>query len=199
MAGSYRALPKGLEDEVIQLAAACEVLGRVDPVTGEAGSCAESNGSGAHDAHSGTAPVIIATTSITRLTSQAQPMRCRMWSPMLTPASPTSYYSFLNFLFVTKRLYRFINASFSRVTRMEFNQYLRWVCGLLPSLEFGRKVESVSYDGTSLVVQLDNERIRTRNVILGSGLVTKIPDCARLGHAVTRKPAQRVERALSVA
>jgi lysine N6-hydroxylase len=98
---------------------------------------------------------------------------------LVTPASPTSYYSFLNFLFVTKRLYRFINASFSRVTRMEFNQYLRWVCTLLPSLEFGRKVESVSYDGTSLVVQLENERIRTRNLILGSGLVTKIPDCAR--------------------
>ncbi|HEY0364904.1 MAG TPA: SidA/IucD/PvdA family monooxygenase, partial [Pyrinomonadaceae bacterium] len=47
---------------------------------------------------------------------------------LVTPACPTSYYSFLNFLFVTKRLYRFINANYSRVTRVEFNQYLRWVC-----------------------------------------------------------------------
>ena len=108
---------------------------------------------------------------------------------LVTPASPTSYYSFLNFLFVTKRLYRFINASFSRVSRAEFNQYLRWVCTLLPSLEFNRKVESVSYDGTSLVVQLDNEQIRTRNIILGSGLVTKIPDCARPHLCETVVPA----------
>ncbi|HEY6804791.1 MAG TPA: SidA/IucD/PvdA family monooxygenase [Pyrinomonadaceae bacterium] len=110
---------------------------------------------------------------------------------LVTPASPTSPYSFLNFLFLTKRLYRFINANFSRVTRMEFNQYLRWVCSQLPSLEFDRKVESVSFDGRSLVVDLGDEQVRTRNVILGSGLVPRIPDCVRpyIGNSVV--PASR--------
>ena len=78
---------------------------------------------------------------------------------LVTPADPTSRFSFLNFLFVTKRLYRFINANFSRVTRMEFNQYLRWTCSQLPTLEFNRKVESVSFDGRSLIVELRDELV----------------------------------------
>ncbi len=110
---------------------------------------------------------------------------------LVTTASPTSYYSFLNFLFVTKRLYRFINANYSRVTRVEFNQYLRWVCSLVPNLEFGRPVDSVSFDGSSLVVDLGDEIVRTRNVILASGLSPKIPDCARPHVCNTVLPATR--------
>lgn len=110
---------------------------------------------------------------------------------LVTPACPTSYYSFLNFLFVTKRLYRFINANYSRVTRVEFNQYLRWVCSLLPNLEFGRPVDSISFDGTSLVVDLGNELVRTKNVVLGSGLTPKIPECARPHLCSTVVPAIR--------
>jgi lysine N6-hydroxylase len=110
---------------------------------------------------------------------------------LVTPASPTSRYSFLNFLFVTKRLYRFINANFSRVTRMEFNQYLRWVCSQLPTLEFNRKVEAVSFDGQSLVVDLGDELVTTKNVVLGSGLIPKIPECARPYLGKTVVPATR--------
>jgi lysine N6-hydroxylase len=110
---------------------------------------------------------------------------------LVTPACPTSYYSFMNFLFVTKRLYRFINANYSRVTRVEFNQYLRWVCSQLPSLEFDRKVESISFDGTSLVVDMGDELVRTRNVILASGLTPKVPDCARQYLGATVVPAIR--------
>jgi lysine N6-hydroxylase len=110
---------------------------------------------------------------------------------LVTTANPTSYYSFLNFLFVTKRLYRFINANYSRVTRVEFNQYLRWVCSMLPNLEFGCPVDSVSFDGTSLVVDLGNELVRTKNVVLASGLTPKVPDCARPHLCQTVVPAIR--------
>lgn len=98
---------------------------------------------------------------------------------LVTLADPTNRYSFLNFLFHKGRLYRFLNVNFERASRIEFNQYLRWVCELLPNLEFGRGVKEVSFDGNSLLVDLGDEVLRTRHVILGSGLVPLIPPCAR--------------------
>src|ERR1043166_8913824 len=98
---------------------------------------------------------------------------------LVTLADPTSPYSFLSFLFAQRRLYRFINADFSRVTRVEFNQYLQWVCSLLPNLEFDRSVVAISNDDESLIVHFDDEVVRTRNIILGTGLTNVVPDCAR--------------------
>ncbi len=98
---------------------------------------------------------------------------------LVTLADPTNPYSFLSFLFAKKRIYRFLIANFPRVTRLEFNQYLRWVCDSLPNLEFGRHVEAVFYDGASLVIDLGDELVRARNVVLGSGLHPVIPECAK--------------------
>lgn len=98
---------------------------------------------------------------------------------LVTLASPTSPFSFLSFLFAQNRLYRFIIANFPKVTRMEFNQYLRWVCDSLPNLEFGRAVEAVYCDGESFVVETGTEAVRARNLVLGSGLAPVIPECAR--------------------
>jgi lysine N6-hydroxylase len=97
---------------------------------------------------------------------------------LVTLADPTSPYSFLSFLFAQRRLYRFINADFSRVTRMEFNQYLQWVCSLLPNLEFNRSVLAVSDDDNSLMVHFDDGVVRTKNIILGTGLTNIVPECA---------------------
>jgi len=98
---------------------------------------------------------------------------------LVTLADPTSPYSFLSFLFAHKRLYRFINADFQRVTRVEFNQYLQWVCSLLPNLEFNRPVLAISNDDDSLLVHFGNEVVKTKNIILGTGLTNIVPDCAR--------------------
>jgi lysine N6-hydroxylase len=87
---------------------------------------------------------------------------------LVSLADPTSPYSFLNFLFSTKRLYRFINAAFPRVRRREFNQYLRWVCNQLSTLEFAREVEEVTFDG-DFVLHIGGERVRARNLVLGTG------------------------------
>jgi lysine N6-hydroxylase len=98
---------------------------------------------------------------------------------LVTLADPTSRYSFLNFLFTTGRLYRFLNVKFTRVSRVEFNEYMRWVCASLPNLEFRCGVNSVSCDDKSLLVELEHRVLRTRNLILGSGLAPMIPTCAR--------------------
>jgi lysine N6-hydroxylase len=95
---------------------------------------------------------------------------------LVTLADPTSPYTFLAFLFATKRLYRFINASFPRVRRREFNHYLQWVCSQLSSLEFGKGLEAVSFDN-DFVLQVGNERVRTKNLILGTGAAPYLPAC----------------------
>jgi lysine N6-hydroxylase len=98
---------------------------------------------------------------------------------LVTLVDPTSKWSFLAFLSAHKRLYRFINANFPRVSRREFNQYLQWVCVSLPSLAFGHDVMSVEIEDDAFVIATDKETIRARNIVLGTGLAPAIPDCAR--------------------
>jgi lysine N6-hydroxylase len=97
---------------------------------------------------------------------------------LVTLADPTSQYSFLAFLRAHKRLYRFINRS-GNVSRMEFNQYLQWAAGRLPNVEFAAEVREVTVDEKSFSLQVDSRVVRTKNIVLGTGLVPNIPPWAR--------------------
>jgi len=97
---------------------------------------------------------------------------------LVTLVDPTSQYSFLAFLRAYKRLYRFINRTEIRVSRKEFNQYLQWAAGRLPNVEFGAEVRGVALDQQSFSVQVDRRTIRTKNVVLGTGLVPNVPPWA---------------------
>jgi lysine N6-hydroxylase len=96
---------------------------------------------------------------------------------LVTLADPQSRYSFLAFLFANRRLYRFINANFTRVSRVEFNQYFRWVANRLPNLEFGQEVHAISVEDESFIVSTSRGQVRTQNIILGTGLQPKVPEC----------------------
>lgn len=97
---------------------------------------------------------------------------------LVTLADPQSRYSFLSFLFANRRLYRFINANFARVSRVEFNQYFRWVANRLPNLEFGQEVHSISFEDKSFMVRTSHGQVRAKNIVLGTGLQPAIPECA---------------------
>jgi len=105
---------------------------------------------------------------------------------LVTLVDPTSQYSFVAFLRARKRLYRFINRTESRVSRLEFNQYLQWVAEHLANVEFGADVREVRLDGDGFSVQVDDRTLHTRNVVLGTGLVPNIQPWSRpyLGHEV---------------
>jgi len=105
---------------------------------------------------------------------------------LVTLVDPTSVYSFLSFLRAHKRLYRFLNREQPRVSRKEFSQYLAWVAGRLPNVEFGAEVREVSLDGETFAVRLHEQTLSTVNIVLGTGLVANIPECARpfLGNEV---------------
>src|SRR5437868_4582152 len=98
---------------------------------------------------------------------------------LVTLADPTSRFSFLSFLKDRRRLYRFLNAEFERVDRREFNEYFRWACEQIESLEFGRAVRSVSRERDLFVVHIDSESIRTRHLVIGAGTAPLIPKFAQ--------------------
>ena len=98
---------------------------------------------------------------------------------LVTLADPTSAYSFLAFLHERKRLYRFLIRSEKRVSRKEFNQYLQWVAGRLPNVEFNAEVREVALDGDRFVVRVDGRTLNTTNLVLGTGLVPNIPPWAQ--------------------
>ena len=105
---------------------------------------------------------------------------------LVTLVDPTSQYSFVAFLGAHKRLYRFINRTESRVSRLEFNQYLQWVAKRLPNVEFGAEVREVRLDADGFSVQVDDRTMHTRNLVLGTGLVPNIQPWSRpyLGNEV---------------
>ncbi len=105
---------------------------------------------------------------------------------LVTLVDPTSPHSFVAFLRANKRLYRFINRTEVRVSRKEFNQYLQWVAGRLPNVEFGAEVREVHLGGQAFTARLDQRTLYARDLVLGTGLVPNIPEWAQpyLGNEV---------------
>jgi lysine N6-hydroxylase len=98
---------------------------------------------------------------------------------LVTPVDPTSRYSFLSFLVTHHRFYSFLTASFPRVSRIEFGQYLAWVSRSLPSLRFGCPVLEVDYADELWRVTTGKGTVRARDLVLGTGLRPHIPEFAR--------------------
>lgn len=98
---------------------------------------------------------------------------------LVTPVDPTNRHSFLSFLRETRRLYRFVVANPSRVSRVEFEQYYRWVAQRLPSVRFGAGVESIDLEGGLFTVRAAGRTTRARAIVLATGLSPSIPACAR--------------------
>ncbi len=98
---------------------------------------------------------------------------------LVSLADPTNPFSFASFLKAKKRLYRFLNADFPRVLRPEFDQYFQWTSESIPGLEFGRDVKSVQLVSDRLELDLGDQRVVAKNLILGTGLTRLIPECAK--------------------
>jgi lysine N6-hydroxylase len=98
---------------------------------------------------------------------------------LVTPVAPTSRYSFLSFLVEHKRFYSFLTASFPRVSRAEFNQYLAWVARSLPNLEFDCPVLEIDYQDDFWQVTTRMGVVRACDLVLGTGLRPHVPALAR--------------------
>ncbi|WP_327177348.1 SidA/IucD/PvdA family monooxygenase [Streptomyces sp. NBC_01335] len=99
---------------------------------------------------------------------------------LVTLVDPRSRFSFLNFLVETGRAFRFLEANGMSCSRREFEQYFQWAAEQLPSLQWGKRVESVSLTDDGFQVTSEGGATRTaRNLVLGSGAEPRLPDFAK--------------------
>ncbi|MFB9263029.1 lysine N(6)-hydroxylase/L-ornithine N(5)-oxygenase family protein [Bradyrhizobium erythrophlei] len=95
---------------------------------------------------------------------------------LVTPADPTSAYSFLAYLHDKKRLYQAIVRGLKYVSRSEFEDYLRWAAEKLANVQFGEHVLAVELRGESFNVITSCRNYQTSTIVLGVGRVPFIPD-----------------------
>ena len=88
---------------------------------------------------------------------------------LVTLADPTNPLSFLSFLHSERDLYSFINADFDFVSRREFNEYLRWACRRLESLQFSTRVGDVDFKNDRFVVETSAGTHESQHLVLGKG------------------------------
>ena len=103
-------------------------------------------------------------------------MQTSFLKDLVTPVDPTNRYGFLSYLVQKGRFYRFLNAEFSRVRRVEFADYMRWVAEQIPQLEFGAEVRDVVFDGDAFVLGFEHRApVRSRHLVLGTGASPLVP------------------------
>ncbi|STX27900.1 L-lysine 6-monooxygenase [Legionella beliardensis] len=98
---------------------------------------------------------------------------------LVTLVDPTNPYSFISYLAKHKRLYRFMNAQFNNVFRLEFNHYLNWVSRSLSNLKFKEKVEDIQFKNALFTIRTSQSEIQSKHLVLGSGLSAYIPKAAK--------------------
>jgi L-ornithine N5-oxygenase len=107
---------------------------------------------------------------------------------LATIRNPQSRFTFLNYLKVKGRLFEFLNLRDLFPSRIEFNDYLTWVAGELKDrVRFGKEVLTIlpiEREGEVRLLKIvtrdvasgDLEELLTRNVVLATGGVPRLPE-----------------------
>jgi len=107
-------------------------------------------------------------------------MQTSFLKDLVTPVDPSSRYSFLSYIVQNGRFYRFVNAEFSRVRRVEFADYLRWVASQLPNVQFGSDVVGVAPTDAGFELQFaSGAPVLAKHLAVATGLVPYVPSWAR--------------------
>ncbi|MBV7299912.1 lysine N(6)-hydroxylase/L-ornithine N(5)-oxygenase family protein [Enterovibrio paralichthyis] len=106
-------------------------------------------------------------------------MQTMFLKDLVTPVSPQNPYSFLAYLVEKKRIYRFLSAELSCISRMEFSDYLRWASEKLPNIAFSTRVDKIEYAAGLFHIHTDKGTTLARNLCLGTGKSPLVPDCAK--------------------
>lgn len=106
-------------------------------------------------------------------------LQVSMFKDLVTLADPSSPFSFISYLHRKGRLYQFLNAGFSHISRQEFRDYLKWAADINKNIHFGECVLRVDFEDDSFVVETTKRKVRGANVTLGVGVVAEVPEFAR--------------------
>ena len=101
------------------------------------------------------------------------------YADLVTLADPSSKFSYLCFLKVKKRLFRFAIQENYFIKRSEYNEYCNWVCEQLESLQFNSTCIEVKKEKDLYRITTSNGIYLTQKIVLGTGTVPFIPS---LGH-----------------
>lgn len=103
---------------------------------------------------------------------------------LATQRNPNSQYSFLTYLHERNRLADFINRNEFTPGRNEYTDYLRWAVDKINQAHQGelvryrKRVTSIGFDGTHFRVESGDGILLARNISMGTGILSRIPDFA---------------------
>lgn len=105
---------------------------------------------------------------------------------LVTMADPTSPWSYLNYLRIHERMFKFFFSERFHIPRREYDHYCRWVAERLSSCHFDAEVTALQWDknaGAFAVVYRSaaggETRVLARQVVLGVGTNPVIPEPLR--------------------
>lgn len=106
-------------------------------------------------------------------------MQTSFLKDLVSAVSPTSYFSFINYLVQRKKFYRFLTTEQRTVSREEFADYLDWAANALDSLAFSQSVERVEFDDRQrlFIVTTAQGQYRARHLCIGIGKMPCLPAC----------------------
>lgn len=122
-------------------------------------------------------------------------MQVAFLKDLATLRNPRSPFSFLSYLEARERLVDFVNHQTFFPTRVEFTDYLRWVAGAVDArISYGTEVVAVepaeagASDGARWIIEYSGpegpSRLRTRSVVVATGLRERMPEWAVAGPRV---------------
>lgn len=118
-------------------------------------------------------------------------MQVSFLKDIVTMRNPLSQYSFINYLFCHNRLAEFINLKNFYPSRLEFNDYLRWIAYQLKKyINYNSLVVNITtadYDQSTLYriekINLINNKldfIYAKHIVIAVGGTPKIPSCIEI-------------------
>lgn len=100
------------------------------------------------------------------------------YADLVSLASPRSQFIYMNYLHEKGKQFRFAIADHSFIKRTTYNDYCRWVCAQLSSLEFGTACQLVEKENNFYRVRTNKGSYLTQKIVLGTGTVPFIPEFA---------------------
>ncbi len=104
------------------------------------------------------------------------------YADLVSLASPCSDFNYMNFLHQRKRQFRFGISDPGFIKRSVYNEYCRWVAGQLPSVQFSTTCTTIERENNFYRVKTSKGNYLTQKLVLGTGTVPFLPECAKAGH-----------------
>ncbi len=106
------------------------------------------------------------------------------FADLVTPADPTSPFTYMNFLKTKGRMFRFAIQENNFITRFEYNEYCQWVISQLSNLHFGFNCEAIHFNSEKDCYDLyfsgtdgHTYLFHGKKIVMGVGTVPSMPEC----------------------